>query len=62
VLIKNPLYGDVSEKPMMEMSYLFSAGTLTFVRTIETLSRSFATVSSLLVGTIRTSCIIQTPN
>jgi zinc transporter ZupT len=33
--VKSPLYGDVSEKPMMEMSYPFSAGTLTFVRTIE---------------------------
>jgi hypothetical protein len=28
--------GDVSEKTMMGMSYPFSAGTLTFVRTIET--------------------------
>jgi hypothetical protein len=36
MLVKSPLYGDVSEKPMMEMSYSFSAGTLTFVRTIET--------------------------
>jgi hypothetical protein len=34
--VKIPLYGDVSEKPMMEMSYPFSACTLTFVRTIET--------------------------
>jgi hypothetical protein len=33
--VKNPLYRDVSEKLMMEMIYLFSAGTLTFVRTIE---------------------------
>jgi hypothetical protein len=33
--VKNLLYGDVSEKAMMEMSYLFSVGTLTFVRTIE---------------------------
>jgi hypothetical protein len=37
MLVKSPLYGDVSEKPMMGMSYLFSAGTLTFVRMIETL-------------------------
>jgi hypothetical protein len=37
MLVKSPLYGDVSEKPMMEMSYPFSAGTLTFVRTIETI-------------------------
>jgi hypothetical protein len=36
MLVKSPLYGDVSEKPMMGMSYPFSAGTLTSVRTIET--------------------------
>jgi hypothetical protein len=36
MLVKSPLYGDVSEKPMMEMIYPFSAGTLTFVKTIET--------------------------
>jgi zinc transporter ZupT len=35
MLVKSPLYGDVSEKPMMGTSYPFSAGTLTFVRTIE---------------------------
>ncbi len=29
MLVKSPLYGDVSEKPMMGMIYLFSAGTLT---------------------------------
>jgi hypothetical protein len=34
--VKTPLYGDVSENLMMGMSYLFSAGTLTFVRMIET--------------------------
>jgi hypothetical protein len=34
--VKSPLYGDVSEKSKMGMSYPFSAGTLTFVRTIET--------------------------
>jgi hypothetical protein len=33
--VKNPLYGDVSEKPIMRMIYLFSAGTLTFIRMIE---------------------------
>jgi hypothetical protein len=33
--VKSPLCGDVSDKLMMEMSYPFSAGTLTFVRTIE---------------------------
>jgi hypothetical protein len=35
MLVKSPLYGDVSEKPMMEMIYPFSAGTLTFVRMIK---------------------------
>jgi hypothetical protein len=35
MLVKSPLYGDVSEKHMMGMSYLFSVGTLTFVRMIE---------------------------
>jgi zinc transporter ZupT len=35
MLVQSPLYGDVSEKPMMEMIYPFSAGTLTFVRMIE---------------------------
>jgi hypothetical protein len=34
--VKSLLYGDVSEKPVMGMSYLFSVGTLTFVRMIET--------------------------
>jgi hypothetical protein len=33
--VESPLYENVSEKPMMGMSYPFSAGTLTFVRTIE---------------------------
>jgi hypothetical protein len=33
--VKSLLYGDVSEKLMMGMIYSFSAGTLTFVRTIE---------------------------
>jgi zinc transporter ZupT len=41
VLVKSPLYGDVSEKPMMGMIYPFSAGTLTFVRTIETFVEIF---------------------
>jgi hypothetical protein len=36
MLVKNPLYVDVSEKPMMGMSYPFSTGTLAFLRTIET--------------------------
>jgi hypothetical protein len=35
MLVKSPLYGDVSEKPMMGMSYPFSVGTLTFVRMIK---------------------------
>jgi hypothetical protein len=34
--LKSPLYGDVSEKPMMKMLDPFSAGTLTSVRTIQT--------------------------
>jgi hypothetical protein len=29
MLVKSPLYGDVSEKPMMGMFDPFSAGTLT---------------------------------
>jgi hypothetical protein len=62
MLVKIPLYGDVSEKPMMRMSYPFFAGTLTFVRTIEKFVEIFATVSPLLVRTIRMSCIIQIPN
>jgi zinc transporter ZupT len=41
MLVKSPLYGDVSEKSIMEMIYPFSAGTLTFVRTIETLVEIF---------------------
>ena len=42
--MKSPLYGDVSEKPMMGMFDPFSAGTLTCVRTIETFVESvFAT-------------------
>jgi hypothetical protein len=39
--VKSPLYGDVSEKPMMGMFYPFSAGALTFVRTIETFVEFF---------------------
>jgi hypothetical protein len=35
MLVKSPLYGDVSEKPMVEIIYPFSAGTLTFVRMIQ---------------------------
>jgi hypothetical protein len=42
LLVKSPLYGDVSEKPMMGMIYLFSAGTLTFIRTIETFIEIFS--------------------
>jgi hypothetical protein len=33
--VKSTLYRDVSEKPMMGMSYPFSAGTVTSVRMIE---------------------------
>jgi hypothetical protein len=39
--VKSSLYGHVSEKPMIGMSYLFSARTLTFVRTIETFVEIF---------------------
>jgi hypothetical protein len=41
MLVKSRLYGDVSEKPMMGMGYPFSAGKLTFVRTIETFVEIF---------------------
>jgi hypothetical protein len=39
--VKRTLYGDVSEKPMMGMSYPFSTGTLTFVRMIEMFAEIF---------------------
>jgi hypothetical protein len=39
--VKSSLYEDVSKKPMMWMIYPFSAGTLTFVRTIETFVEIF---------------------
>jgi hypothetical protein len=43
--LESPLYGDVSENLMMGMLDPFFAGTLTFVRTIETFIESaFATV------------------
>jgi hypothetical protein len=43
--LKSTLDGDVGEKPMKEMLDLFSVGTLTFVRTIESFVESaFATV------------------
>jgi hypothetical protein len=32
LLVKSPLYGNVSEKPMMEMFDPFSAGTLTSLK------------------------------
>jgi hypothetical protein len=41
MLVKSPLYGDVSEKTMMGMIYLFSACTLTFIRMIETFVEIF---------------------
>jgi hypothetical protein len=41
MLVKSSLYGDVSEKYMMGMIYLFSVGTLTFVTTIETFVKIF---------------------
>jgi hypothetical protein len=57
--VKSPLYGDVSEKPMMGMIYSFSIGTLTFVRTIEMLVEIFCHRFFLLVRMIRASCIIK---
>jgi hypothetical protein len=62
MLVKTPLYGDVSEKPMMEMIYLFFIGTLTLIRMIETFVEIFCNRSFLLVRMIRTSCIIKSPN
>jgi hypothetical protein len=41
MLVESPLYVDVSEKSMMGMIYLFSTGTLTFIRTIETFIKIF---------------------
>jgi hypothetical protein len=41
MLVKRPLYEDVSEEPMMGMIYPFSAGTLAFVRTIEIFVKIF---------------------
>jgi hypothetical protein len=35
--LKRPLYGDVSEKPMMGIFYPFSASTLTCVKSIATM-------------------------
>jgi zinc transporter ZupT len=60
--VKSPIYGDVSEKPMMRMIYPFFAGTLTFVRIIETFVEIFRHRFFLLVRTIRMSCIIKSPN
>jgi hypothetical protein len=55
MLVKSPLYGDVSEKPMMGMIYPFFVGTLTFIRTIETFVEIFYHRFFLLVRTIRAS-------
>jgi hypothetical protein len=47
----------------MGMIYLFSAGTLTFVRMIEMFDEIFLPPLLLfLVRTIRMSCIIKSPN
>jgi hypothetical protein len=62
MLVKSLLYGDVSEKPMMRMSYPFSIGTLTFVRTIETFVEIVCHRLFSLCEAIRTSCIIKSPN
>jgi hypothetical protein len=49
MLVKNPLYGDVSEKPMMGMFYPFSVGILTYVKSIVTMCEcACATVSERL--------------
>jgi hypothetical protein len=40
MLVKSPLYGDVSEKPMMGMFDLFFCRYTNFVRTIETFVES----------------------
>jgi hypothetical protein len=46
MLVKNSLYGDVSEKYMMGMLYPFSTGTLTYVKSIVTMCEcACATVS-----------------
>jgi hypothetical protein len=60
MLVKSSLYVDVSKKPMM--SYLFSTGTITFVRTIETFVVIICHRCFLLVTMIRMSCIIKSPN
>jgi hypothetical protein len=59
--VKSPLYGDASEKHMMGMIYPFSAGTLTFVRTIEMFVEIFYHRFFLLVRMTRVSCIIKSP-
>jgi hypothetical protein len=41
MLVKSPLYEDVSEKLMIGMIDLFSAGILTFVKMIETFVEIF---------------------
>jgi hypothetical protein len=44
--MKSPLYGDVSEKPMMGMFYPFSAGTLICLKSIAAMCEgAYATVS-----------------
>jgi hypothetical protein len=62
MLVKNLLYGDISKKLTMGMSYPFSAGTLTFVRMIETFIEILGHCFFLLVRMIRTGCIIKSPN
>jgi hypothetical protein len=48
--VKSSLYGDVSEKPMMGMIYLFSTGTLTCVKLIVTMCEcACATVSERFI-------------
>jgi hypothetical protein len=48
MLVKSLLYGDASEKPMMGMIYPFSAGTLTFVKPIETFVESLGLCTRMI--------------
>jgi hypothetical protein len=50
--VKNSLYGDVSEKPIIRMHYPFSVGTLRCVKSIVTMCECVcATVSERFVIT-----------
>jgi hypothetical protein len=62
MLVKSPLYEDVSEKLMIGMIDLFSAGILTFVKMIETFVEIFYHRFFLWVRMIMVSCIIKSSN